>query len=349
MSGVDDLFQQVKEKNSINGLSLLRQPFPPHQISKLPKPTKAQTEELKANFRAGTRCLLCNGWHQPAVVHLDYVGHAALTDRLLDADPFWNWEPVATTPDGIPIIDKDGGMWIKLTICGVTRLGYGDAQGKSDANATKERIGDALRNAAMRFGAALDLWHKGDLHLEEPEPIQEKAPKPPKDTPQVIPPTEVKEWTPDNSETFEDLLGQGDELLRKLGMSEAKCAKWEQRYRGQKGDGDLPSKVFFRIGESIENMQKEIDALNPDPQPQALPSDIPVERLPNESTVSENWFMLRNKWLTEGMSGVHIANKIKKYIKEWTVGVEPMTPEWFEKVLTKQREILNESDAVGST
>jgi hypothetical protein len=31
----------------------------------------------------------------------------------------------------------------------------------------KERIGDALRNAAMRFGAALDLWHKGDLHLDE--------------------------------------------------------------------------------------------------------------------------------------------------------------------------------------
>ena len=30
----------------------------------------------------------------------------------------------------------------------------------------KERIGDALRNAAMRFGAALDLWHKGDLHAD---------------------------------------------------------------------------------------------------------------------------------------------------------------------------------------
>jgi len=30
-------------------------------------------------------------------------------------------------------------------------------------------IGDALRNAAMRFGAALDLWHKGTLHLEEEE------------------------------------------------------------------------------------------------------------------------------------------------------------------------------------
>src|SRR5690606_24225265 len=31
----------------------------------------------------------------------------------------------------------------------------------------KEVIGDALRNAAMRFGAALDLWHKGDLHADD--------------------------------------------------------------------------------------------------------------------------------------------------------------------------------------
>jgi hypothetical protein len=40
----------------------------------------------------------------------------------------------------------------------------------------KERIGDALRNAAMRFGAALDLWHKGDLHKDDddvPESISE--------------------------------------------------------------------------------------------------------------------------------------------------------------------------------
>jgi hypothetical protein len=58
-------------------------------------------------------------------------------------------------------------MWIKLTVCGVTRLGYGDAQGKTGGDAMKERIGDALRNAAMRFGAALELWHKGILHLDD--------------------------------------------------------------------------------------------------------------------------------------------------------------------------------------
>jgi hypothetical protein len=31
----------------------------------------------------------------------------------------------------------------------------------------KEKIGDAIRNAAMRFGVALDLWAKIDLHVDD--------------------------------------------------------------------------------------------------------------------------------------------------------------------------------------
>lgn len=153
--------EQVKAPQ---GLDLLRAPFPQHQISKLPKPTKRQTEEVRNDFKKGIRCQLCGAWHHPQVVHLDYVGHAALTDRLLDCDPHWNWEPVATNEDGTPRTDENGGMWIRLTVCGVTRLGYGHPDGKRGGDAIKELIGDALRNAAMRFGAALDLWHKGDLH-----------------------------------------------------------------------------------------------------------------------------------------------------------------------------------------
>jgi hypothetical protein len=160
----------MSEQEKPAGLQLLRKPFEPHQISKLPKPTKAQTDEVKKDFQKGIRCTICGAWHHPKVVHLDYVGHAALTDRLLDTDPAWSWEPLALDGQGLPAIDKDGGLWIRLTVCGVTRLGYGDAQGKTGGDAMKERIGDALRNAAMRFGAALDLWHKGILHLDEDEP-----------------------------------------------------------------------------------------------------------------------------------------------------------------------------------
>ena len=148
-------------------LAELRKPFPAHQINRLPKPSPAQTEAVKKDYSVGHRCHECGQWHAKNVVHLDYVGHAALTDRLLDVDPAWGWEPLSFGPDGYPVIDKNGGMWIRLTVCGVTRLGYGDSQGKTGGNAIKECIGDALRNAAMRFGAALDLWHKGELHSEE--------------------------------------------------------------------------------------------------------------------------------------------------------------------------------------
>lgn len=153
-----------------NPLAKLREPFPDHQISKLPKPTKAQTDAVKADVKKGIRCKECGAWHHPDVVHLDYVGHAAATDRLLDTDLGWSWEPVASGPDGLPALDRNGGLWIRLTVCGVTRLGYGDADGKTGGNAVKEAIGDAIRNAGMRFGMALDLWHKGDLHLDDAAP-----------------------------------------------------------------------------------------------------------------------------------------------------------------------------------
>jgi hypothetical protein len=150
------------EKPENLALKLMRKPFEAHQISKMCKPTKRDNPPGK--------CSACGGWHKLPSVQLSYVGHAALTDRLLDADPHWSWEPMALSPTGTPLLDGDGGMWIKLTVAGVTRLGYGDAQGKTGGDAMKERIGDALRNAAMRFGAALDLWHKGDLHLVDEEP-----------------------------------------------------------------------------------------------------------------------------------------------------------------------------------
>ncbi len=154
----------AKADKKLVGLDLMRAPFEPHQISKLPKESRTQIDERKKNRAAGIWCPECGAWHHKKAIHVDYVGHAALTNRLLDCDPEWNWEPVSTNEDGTPKLDADGGLWIRLTVCNVTRLGYGDAEGKQGPAAMKERIGDALRNAAMRFGAALELWHKGDLH-----------------------------------------------------------------------------------------------------------------------------------------------------------------------------------------
>ena len=127
-------------------LKKLREPFPPEQVGKLPK----------------------------GGVTLDFVGHGFLTARLLDVDPLWTWEPMALDENGLPLLDESGGLWIKLTVCGVTRLGYGDAGGRKGSNAIKEIIGDALRNAGMRFGMALELWCKGDP--DAPQPPKPKTP-----------------------------------------------------------------------------------------------------------------------------------------------------------------------------
>jgi len=145
----------------VTGLEKLRQPVPDNLIAKKPQPTFKDAWDNQPK----QRCNICGGYHPSSnTIHLDYVGHAATTDAFLDADPEWNWEPMAVDDNGLPLFDRDGGLWIKLTICGVTRIGYGDSGGKRGPNAVKEAIGDALRNSGMRFGWALELWHKGDLH-----------------------------------------------------------------------------------------------------------------------------------------------------------------------------------------
>lgn len=113
----------------------LREPFKPAQIDVIPK----------------------------GGVSLSYVGHANTTARLLNVDPEWTWRPfTATELADLPEYMRGVGLWIHLTIAGVTRPGFGDPGNSKGGNAVKEAIGDAIRNAAMRFGVALDLWARGD-------------------------------------------------------------------------------------------------------------------------------------------------------------------------------------------
>lgn len=149
----------------------LRAPFPPEKVGKLPKVTCGacrDSRERHCDKHAKSRCGECGAWITSAHMHVDYVGHADATDRFLEVDPEWNWEPFALDGRGLPMVDDNGGMWIRLTIAGTTRIGYGHADGKRGGDAVKEAIGDALRNAGLRFGVALDLWRK------EP-PVDESA------------------------------------------------------------------------------------------------------------------------------------------------------------------------------
>ena len=126
----------TKNGTDLEGLAKLREPFKPEQINQLPK----------------------------GGVMLDYVGHAHITERLLDVDPLWNWNPLGWNDDGSPHFETDEqgrpvGLWIGLTVCGVTRRGYGTVEPHKHEK-VKELIGDAIRNAAMRFGCGLELWMK---------------------------------------------------------------------------------------------------------------------------------------------------------------------------------------------
>lgn len=144
----------MTEMQRNEGLEKLREPFPASAISHRPQ----------------------------GGVQLSYVGHAETTDRLLSVDPLWSWEPFAVDAQGSPIVDYDAqghpvGLWIKLTVCGVTRPGYGSCLStKSDG--IKELIGDAIRNAAMRYGVALDLWAKGDLESGNASEASQPAARP---------------------------------------------------------------------------------------------------------------------------------------------------------------------------
>ncbi len=142
-------------------LAALRKPFTPEQTGHLPKVTcpACAAKDRNCDDHKKRTCSTCKGY-LGRHIHIDFVGHAHVTERLLDVDPGWNWEPFAINANGLPATDDNGGMWIRLTIGGMTRLGYGHANGKRGGDATKEVIGDAIRNAAMRFGVALDLWKK---------------------------------------------------------------------------------------------------------------------------------------------------------------------------------------------
>lgn len=129
-------------REPLEGHARLQEPFPASQIQQLPQ----------------------------GGIKLDYVSHGNVTKRLLEVDPNWNWEPLAYDEQGLPLFDNHGGLWIKLTVLGITRLGYGEPQGRDDYDKTKGAIGNAIRIAAMRFGVALDLWAR-DVPSEIAEPF----------------------------------------------------------------------------------------------------------------------------------------------------------------------------------
>lgn len=208
----------------------LRAKFPQSAVGQLPKPTRKDATK--------GQCRECGGWHGLPAVHLDYVGHAATTDRLLSVDPEWTWEPMGVDQFGLPMPDAQGNLWIRLTVCGVTRIGVGDG------SSVKEKIGDAIRNAAMRFGVALDLWSKEELEQSDGKVggLETSAASPPPAVEDSGPPPPVNLDGPMGAKTrgrmfalFSE-LGIDDETEQRSGM--ARVVGHEVESRGKVTEGE---------------------------------------------------------------------------------------------------------------
>ena len=160
--------------------------------------TKGELMDTHGDDREALRQLLAEWASPPAEmvdvlpkggVSLKYLDHAHVTRALLECDPTWYWEPIAMEIEtALPVLDRDSdgrpvGLWIYLHVCGVRRPGYGSIeyrevrgdQSPSADNAVKMIISDALKNAAMRFGVALNLWGKDHEEKATPAPRKAKA------------------------------------------------------------------------------------------------------------------------------------------------------------------------------
>jgi hypothetical protein len=123
----------------------LRNPFPPELIGKIP------TGGMKR----------------------DYVGHAAVTDRLLKEAPDFTY-----TVDHIET--QNGhvvGILATMTIGGKSIQEAGGVGAKNEwGEELKLAISDFLRRGAMRFGVALDLWSREDLQAVQDSPATSPPP-----------------------------------------------------------------------------------------------------------------------------------------------------------------------------
>jgi hypothetical protein len=212
---------------------ILRRPFPPEAVRQRPV---FDCQLCKANgpgcaAHAWSVCPECDT-HAPADhQHVDYVGHAFVRERLNEADPGWTWQPMGTDERGLPAFDRFGGLWIVLKIAESVIPGYGHAGGLRGPDGVKAAVSDALRNAAMPRGVALDMW-KQERTGEEP----------------VFRTPDGIEQTPEDRQ--EELKGQIRAITKAKGWGAARLEQeYAQQNAGQsfRADDNLDRLAAFKL------------------------------------------------------------------------------------------------------
>lgn len=195
-------------------------------------------------------------------ITLDYVGHADVTDALLEADPAWTWEPMARHPEtGEPVISKDEdgnpSLWAYLTVHGVTRPCVGTCLTAAN-DPLKELISDMLRNGAMRFGVALSLWSKEEWAEEgvekpAPKPRAKKAPEEPSPTPATPPAAPPATETP----------ALGEQQSRLVERIKALPSFERDELRRWMAESKIPESISALTADQIEQIGQRIDEFTP--------------------------------------------------------------------------------------
>ena len=137
----------------------LAAPFPEEAIGYKPGYTCRACEHRQCVVHEKAPCAVCGQVVSTEHDHVTFINHAYVTERLFEVDPDWDWAPYAHGPDGLPLFDEVGGLWIWLYIGGEWRKGYGHADGRKDGDGKLIAMGHALRIAGFRgFKIALDHW-----------------------------------------------------------------------------------------------------------------------------------------------------------------------------------------------
>lgn len=192
----------------------------PALIGKLPRVTCSDCSDRRVECQKHqkARCDVCHAYVSTQHIHIDYLGHAETTRCLIEIDPDWSWEPVAWDGAAPALIERGGElvMWGRLTVLGKTLPCVGSVE-KGKFETDKQLIGDLIRNGAMRFGIALQLWSKQERAEAETVAPKSESRRPSRQPVVTRPPRPSS--SPDDAPTEADNASPAMQLASRFGRT----------------------------------------------------------------------------------------------------------------------------------
>lgn len=208
-----------------------------------------------------------------------------------------------------------------------------DREGRTTENMGAVPIGglkgDALSNAMMKGTTKAIrrtvLAHCGLGMMDETEAatIQDA---------QVIPVTPSLEWTrAERDEAKQLCFDLGDALIRD-GWEHDAAEEKVKEYLDKIGEG-TPENFANKVAGARTRLLAKPETVTSEPTPIHKPS---VEEI--KSQIERNWKALRCKWelLEPDINEVHVRNRSKKRLKDWTEGTEPKSEAYYLGILNGQ-------------